>query len=170
MTRSFCLFGAFFIITASLNIYAQDSRGELGEMVSGLRRRAVVVDIDARVLGEEHAVVWNETHSKTAIPGSPVGIKLVGSNVVVEAQFTPFIRRHGNVLVAHGQIWYNDPDKGMSYYTSIQTIPLEFGEPILFFPLGSSNQFGSSIEIIITVTRNTAENSAEETSSKTEHD
>jgi hypothetical protein len=175
MTRSFCLFGAFFIIsasinTASINIHAQDSRGGLGEMVSGFRSRAVVMDIEARVLGEEKAVVWNETHRKLAIPGSPVGIKLVGSNVVVEAQFTPFIRRQGSVLVAQGQIWYNESGKGISYYTSIQTIPLEFGEPIYFFPLGTSNQFGSSIEILITVNRNTAGKSAEETSSKTEHD
>jgi len=169
MIRSFCLFGAFFIIWANLNIYAQDSGGKLGEMVSGIRSRAVVMNIDARVLGEEKAIVWNETHSKTAIPGSPVGIKLVGSNVVVEAQFTPFIRRQGSVLVAQGQIWYNEPGKGISYYTSIQTIPLEFGEPIYFFPLGKSNQFTSSIEIVITINRNTAAN-ADETPSKTEHD
>jgi len=169
MNRSFFLFGVFFIISASFNIQAQDSKGGLGEMVSGLRRRAVVMDIDARVLGEEQVVVWNETHRKLAIPGSPVGIKLVGSNVVVEAQFTPFIRRQGSVLVAQGQIWYNEPGKGISYYTSIQTIPLEFGEPIYFFPLGSSNQFGSSIEIVLTINRNTAAN-AEETSSKKAHD
>jgi len=166
MTRSFCLFGAFFIISASLGIYAQDSKGELSEMV---KKRTVVMNIDARVLGEENAVVWNETHRKLAIPGSPVGIKLVGSNVVVEVQFTPYIRKEGSVLVAQGQIWYTEPGKGISYYTSIQTIKLEFGEPIYFFPLGKSNQFNSSIEIIITVNRNTSAN-AETASSKTEHD
>jgi hypothetical protein len=170
MNRSFRLFGAFFIISAGLNtigIYAQDSRAGLGEMVSGLRSRAVIMNLEARVLGEEKAVVWNETHRKMAIPGSPVGIKLVGSNVVVEAQFTPFIRRQGSVLVAHGQIWYTEPGKGISYYTSIQTIPLEFGEPIYFFPLGAANQLGSSIEIIITVTRNT---NTEEKPTKTENE
>ncbi|MDR2941499.1 MAG: hypothetical protein LBV17_02795 [Treponema sp.] len=157
MNRSFCLFGAFFIISAGLNIYAQDSRVGIGEMANGIRRRAVVIDIEARVLGEDNTVVWSETHRKLAIPGSPVGIKLVGSNVVVEVQFTPFIRRQGSVLVAQGQIWYNEPGKGISYYTSIQTIPFEFGEQIYFFPLGTSNQFGSSIEIILTVNRNTAD-------------
>jgi hypothetical protein len=169
MTRSLYLFSAFFIICANLNVYAQDFKGELGEMGGGLRKRAVVMDIDARVLGEEKAVVWNETHHKTAIPGSPVGIKLVGSNVVVLVQFTPFIRKDGSVLVAQGQIWYNEPGKGISYYTSIQTIPLEFGEPIYFFPLGKSNQADYSIEIIIKVSRNTAAN-AEEASAKPEHD
>jgi len=170
MIRSFCLLGAVFIVSANLNVHAQDSNNGLGEMVSGLKRRAVVMDIDARVLGEEQAVVWNETHRKLAIPGSPVGIKLVGSNVVVVAQFTPFIRRQGSVLVAQGQIWYNEPGKGISYYTSIQTISLEFGKPIYFFPLGTSHQFDSSIEIILTVNRNTAANNAEEKILKPEHD
>jgi len=126
------------------------------------------MNIDARVIGEEKEVVWSETHRKTAIPGNPVGIKLVGSNVVVVVQFTPFLRRQGNVLVAQGQIWYTEPGKGANYYTSIQTIPLVFGEPVYFFPLGKSNQFNSLIEIIITVSRNTAENA--DASSKTEHD
>jgi len=169
MTRSFRLFGAFFLISAGLNVYAQNSGGGLGEMISGLRKRSVVMDIDARVLGEEKEIVWNEAHHKTAIPGSPVGIKLVGSNVVVLVQFTPYIRREGSVLVAQGQIWYKEPGKGISYYTSIQSTSLVFGEPIYFFPLGKSNQFNSSIEIIITVNRNTAAN-AEPASSKTEHD
>jgi hypothetical protein len=173
MNRPFCLFGALFIIYANFGIHAQDSKGGFGEMVSGLRNRAVIMDIDARVLGEENAVVWNETHRKTAIPGSPVGIRLVGSNVVVVVQFTPFFRRQGgNVLVAQGQIWVTEPGKGVSYYTSIQTIPLVFGEPIYFFPLGKSNQFDSSIEIILTVNRNTSDASknSEETPSKPEHD
>ena len=169
MTRSLYLFSAFFIISASVNIYAQDSKSEFGEMSGGFKKRAVIMDIDARVLGEEKAVVWNETHHKTAIPGSPVGIKLVGANVVVLVQFTPFIRKEGSVLVAQGQIWYNEPGKGISYYTSIQTIPLDFGEPIYFFPLGKSNQSDYSIEIIIKVSRNTAVN-AEEASAKQEHD
>jgi len=165
MNRPYCLFGAFFIICTSLNIYAQDSKGGLGEMMSGLRNRSVLVNIDSRVLDEEKTVVWNETHSKLAIPGSPVGIKLVGSNVVVEVQFTPFIRRQGSVLAAQVQIWYNEQGKGIRYYTSIQTIPFEFGEPIYFFPLGTSTQFSSSIiEIILKVNRNT------NTASKTEHD
>ena len=108
------------------------------------------MEIDARVLEHEADVIWNETHRKLAIPGYPVGIKLVGANIIVAVQFTPYVRRHGNVLVAQGQIWIDDPEKGMSYYASIQTIPMEFDEPIYFFPLGSQ-QLDSSIEIVLTV-------------------
>jgi len=148
MNRSLCLFGVFFIFTASIHIEAQDQQMSAGTV----RRRSLVLDIDARVLDDEQTVTWNEITQKITIPGSPVGIQLVGSNVVVSVQFTPFIRRNsGNVLVAQGQIWINDPQRGMSYYTSIQTIPMEFNEPLYFFPLGASEQINSNIEIILTV-------------------
>jgi len=149
MKHSLYLFSAFFIFTASVPIYAQDQG--MGGMMQGLRRRALVLDISARVLEEEEVVVWNENHRKLAIPGSPVGIKLVGSNIIVVIQFTPFILRNGNILVAQGQIWIEDPEQGIIYYTSIQTIPMEFDEPIYFFPLGTSQQLDPSIEIILTV-------------------
>jgi hypothetical protein len=159
MNRSLRLFSVFFLLAASVHVYGEDpepiGRMPRHEMMPGLRRRAVVLDIDARVLEQaeqELVVIWNETHSKLAIPGSPVGIKLVGSNLVVAVQFTPFIRRHNqNVLVAQGQIWLDVPNEGIRYYTSIQTIPLEFDEPIYFFPLGQSHQLEASIEIMITV-------------------
>jgi hypothetical protein len=151
MKRFLCLFSALFLFAAG--VYADepvDPRAR--EMMPGLRRRALAMDIDARVLEQEQVVVWNETHRKLAIPGSPVGIKLVGSNVAVAVQFTPFIRRHGqNVLVAQGQVWVEVPDEGIRFHTSIQTIPLEFNEPIYFFPLGSSGETYPSIEIMITV-------------------
>jgi len=121
-----------------------------GSPGSGRTRSVLVLNINARVL-EENIVIWNETQDKTTFSGRPVGIKLVGSNVVVTVQFTPYVRRSGNVLVAQGQIWIEDPERGMSYYTSIQTIPMEFDEPILFFPLGADQALDSSIEITITV-------------------
>lgn len=155
MKHSLLLLGAFFIFTAGIAnvcLHAQDISQE-ERIKRGLRRRAVVLDIDAKVLGQELAVVWNETSSKITMPGNPVSLKLVGSNVVVVVQFTPFIRRNGqNVLVAQGQIWIDTPNEGIRYHTSIQTIPLEYNEPIYFFPLGPSPQLDVSfIEIMITV-------------------
>jgi len=154
MSRSLFLFSTFTFLLASIatsGIYAQDSQAD--KNMHGLRRRAVVLDIDAKVLEQEQVVVWNETHRKLTMPGNPVSIKLVGSNIAVVVQFTPFIRRHGqNVLVAQGQIWIETPNEGIRYHTSIQTIPLEFNEPIYFFPLGSSHQLDTAfIEIMLTV-------------------
>jgi len=144
------LFGAFFIFFISIPINAQGQGTDSAGTVPMFRWQALIVNIDARVLEHEVEVIWNETHRKLAMPGYPVGIKLVGANIIVAVQFTPFVRRHGNVLVAQGQIWIDDPDKGMTYYASIQTIPMEFDEPIYFFPLGSQ-QLDSSIEIVLTV-------------------
>ena len=149
MNRSVYLFGVFFIFAVSIPINAQDQQANAG---GAIRRRSLVINIDARVLDDGQVMIWNETKQRTTIPGNPVSIQLVGSNIVVSLQFTPFIRGSGgNVLVAQGQIWINDPERGVSYYTSIQTIPMEFNEPVYFFPLGTSQELGSTIEIILTV-------------------
>ena len=145
MIRSVCLVSVLCIFTSNLQIYSQNQQA--GGMEQELRRRALVIDIDSRVLTDEDVIIWNQVERKIAIPGSPVGIRMVGSNVVVGVQFTPFIRAQGNVLVAQVQIWI-DTGNGVSYNTSIQTIPIDFNELIYFFPLGASN---SSIEMLLTV-------------------
>ena len=143
------MFGVLFIFTAGIPVGAQD---QLSSVSGAVRRRALVLNIDARVFDDEQVEIWYENSRRIAIPGNPVSIQLVGSNIVVAVQFTPFIRRiGGNVLVAQGQIWINDPARGICYYTSIQTIPMEFSEPIYFFPLGAAQQLSSTIEIMITV-------------------
>jgi hypothetical protein len=149
MIRSFCLFSIVYLFISSTPINAQNH--PVSEVTQQGLRRPLVLDISARVLEDEQMVVWDESHRKVSIPGSPVGIQLVGSNIVVSVQFTPFIRRQGNVLVAQGQIWIADSDRGVAYYTSIQTIPMELGEPISFFPLGSSQQLSPAIEIVLTI-------------------
>jgi len=115
--------------------------------------RALVLDINARVIEQNQTVIWNESHKKTTIPGRPVGIKLVGSNIVVVAQFTPYVRRGvQKILVAQGQIWMEVPNQGIRYHTSMQAIPLEFGEPIYFFPLGpKSAEDTACIEVMLTL-------------------
>lgn len=150
MKRPICFISILYLFAVGISV-AQEQQASTSSMIPGLRRRALTIDINAKVLDEEQAVIWEQFESKNTIPGSPVGLKLVGSNIVVVVQFTPFIRRNGdNVLVAQGQIWIDDPQRGMCYYTSIQTIPIEFDEPIYFFPLGSQ-QLDSSLEIILTV-------------------
>lgn len=152
MKRSFCLFGILYFFITNIPVNAQDHRQlSSSEVTPGFRRQALVLDIEARVLEEEHTVVWSEVNRKISIPGIPVGIQLEGSNIVVVVQFTPYVRRDGNVLVAQGQIWIADQERGVTYYTSIQTIPMELGEPIYFYPLGSSKYLNPSIEIVITV-------------------
>jgi hypothetical protein len=114
------------------------------ELMPGLREQAVVINIVARI-EENSQEVWNAVSSKVTIPGRPVSIRLVGSNVVMAIQFTPYLQdKDQNLLVAQGQIWLVVPNEGISYKTTVQTIPLKFGEQIYFFPLGSGSR-GSSI-------------------------
>jgi hypothetical protein len=128
------VFGSFLFFVAGTA--AQEL--SLEELLPGLKERAVVLDIVARVVEKNQQEVWNSANSKVTIPGRPVGLKLVGANIVIALQFTPYLRQNGNnVLVAQGQIWVDVPNEGIRYQTTLQTIPLEFGESIYFFPLGS---------------------------------
>jgi len=131
----------------------QAPRAEAPELLLRLTRQAVLLNINARIIERDRVVSWNESHEKVTIPGRPVEIKLVGTNVVVAVQFTPYVRRGGNrkFLVAQGQIWMETPNQGISYLASIQTIPVQFGEPIYFFPLGPAREGTSSIEVMLTM-------------------
>jgi hypothetical protein len=128
--------GSVFLLAAGVSLSAQDS--PLAEMLPALKGQAVVINIIARVIENNQQEIFNSVNSRVTIPGRPVGIKIVGSNIVVAVQFTPFFGRGGkNVLVAQGQIWIEIPEEGMRYSTTLQTIPMEFGEQVFFYPLGS---------------------------------
>jgi hypothetical protein len=131
-------FFAFLCTLLGVSAFAQETSFE--ELLPGFRDQAVIFDIIARVVEQNQQEIWQSVNSRVTIPGRPVGIKLVGANIVVAVQFTPYLRRNGhNILVAQGQIWVDIPNEGMRYKTTIQTIPLEYGEQIYFFPLGSVN-------------------------------
>ena len=130
------LFGSILFLAASTT--ALDAQEISLEELPGLRERAVVMNIVSRIVEQDQYVVWNSENTKVTIPGRPVGLTLVGANLVVAVQFTPFLRPAGqHILVALGQIWINNPNEGMQYQTTMQTIPLSFGEQVYFFPLGS---------------------------------
>ncbi|MCL2191759.1 MAG: hypothetical protein FWB79_07245 [Treponema sp.] len=133
-----------------LDATRDDERRGLFQRFTG---QAVLLCINARIMERDRVVSWNESHRKVTIPGHPVEIKLVGTNVVVAVQFTPYMRRGGTrkFLVAQGQIWMETPGRGIRYHASMQTIPVRFGEPIYFFPLGPVRDDTPSIEVILTV-------------------
>jgi len=126
------------IIMAIPHVSAQDY--SLEEIPPGLRDRAVVMEIATRIIEQNQNVAWDSENTKITIPGRPVGLRLVGDNIIVVVQFTPFMRSRGNnFLVAQGQVWLQIPNEGLSFYTCMETIPLEFNELIYFFPLGSGD-------------------------------
>jgi hypothetical protein len=135
LARQMTLLGAL-LVAAVGAVLAQEL--SLEELVPALKEQAVKMAIVARVVERNQEEVWNSVNSKVTIPGRPVGMKLVGNNIVVAVQFTPYRQRNGrNILVAQGQIWIDVPNQGIRYQTTMETIPLEYGEQIYFFPLGS---------------------------------
>jgi hypothetical protein len=147
--RTFTLFLSLIAVSAGLGAQEATTRESPLEALPGLRERAVVVTMISRIVEQNEEVVWNSETSSVTIPGRPVGLKLVGSNLIAAVQFTPFLRPNGkHLLVTLGQIWINVPNEGISFHTTMQTIPLEFSEQVYFFPLGSvKEQDAPSIEI-----------------------
>jgi hypothetical protein len=146
--RKWRVLGLFLIIGAAAALDAQEP-GTQG-LIPAPRNQAVVLDIDARVVETNQTVVWKEAHQRLTIPGRAVGMNLVGANLAVAVQFTPYLRSKGqHMLVAQVQMWVEDPKQGIRYQTSLQTIPLDFDEPVYFFPLGTVSANSAHIEIKI---------------------
>ena len=138
--------GTAILLLASTMAWTQENGKGI---IPALKDRAIVLDIVARVVERDKEEIWNSVSKRVTIPGRSVSLKLVGSNVVVSAQFTPYTREDGKqVLVAQGQVWTTSKEEGMRYHTTMQTIPLDFGERVYFFPLGPLKSDGRArIEI-----------------------
>jgi hypothetical protein len=138
------------LLNLTVKLQAQDL---LLDELPALRERAMVLHITTRI-EENSQELWNAYNSKVTIPGRPVSIKLVGENLIIAIQFTPYLRDGKYALVAQSQIWLNIPDKGMRYKTATHSLPMDFGEPIYFFPLGSDpSPDNPHIELLLTLYR-----------------
>ena len=117
--------------------------------------RAIVMRMVTRVLENGDIEAWNSDTYKVTFPGHPIGLKIVGENVAVFVQFTPYPRRNGRgVLVAQGQIFTEAPDGGVHCRTVMQTVPLQYDEQLFFFPLGPGESDDEAhIEIQIEMNR-----------------
>ena len=125
---------------------AQDSDLERffeDENLESLIDEALQLQITARVLPPDQQPVWNSKSKKVTIPGRSVAVRLVGDNIRIDVVFTPYQEDSGNLLlVAQGQVWFSEaPDSKTTYLTTIQSIPVSWGEKVLFFPLGFSSEF-----------------------------
>jgi hypothetical protein len=100
---------------------------------------------------------WEVQSVKYTVPGTPVPFKFVGANVAILIQVTPFSRQdaRGLVLVAQGQVWVHNKEGGISYRTTINTLSVNYGETVLFFPLGLDSTGKSPLRLEISVLRAT---------------
>jgi hypothetical protein len=135
--------------------------------------RAMLISIVARVTDKSAPELsWKYESSKLTIPGRPVSVKLVGSNIIILVQLTPYLTEADAViLVAQGQVWIAGIDKGLDYRSSLKTIPATFGEKLFFFPLGlpqSATSAQIEIEIIIESYKEPLEGDASNTEASSE--
>ena len=96
------------------------------------------MNIEARISEFGEDAVWKIESSKNTIPGRSVSVKLVGDNIVVLADFTPYVDVDSSiVLVAQAHVWISPQGgKPLEYFTALNSIPVRMGEKVLFFPLG----------------------------------
>ena len=116
------------------------------EDLDSLIDEALQLQITAKVLPPDEQPVWNSQSKKLTIPGRSVAVRLVGDNIRVDVVFTPYQEENGNLLlVAQGQVWFSEaPDAKTTYLTTIQSIPVSWGEKVLFFPLGFSSELSQA--------------------------
>jgi len=106
-----------------------------------LLQQVLDVNIAARVSEAGEDAIWTVESSELTLPGRSVSVKLVGKNILVLAQFTPYLKENDEIiLVAQGQVWISSPMKDeIKYLTTLKNIPITLGEKVLFFPLGVRN-------------------------------
>jgi len=123
-----------------------DPKDALQELLS----KALTVTVSARILppdaapdadAQEEKPVWNAESTKLTIPGRSIRVRLDGDNVRINLICTPYLQDDGEVLLlAQGQVWFTEPQDNQNRYVStFYSIPVSYGEKVLFFPLGVSN-------------------------------
>lgn len=124
--------------------HAQETAVDPKEALQQLLSKALSVTISARVLPSDtqgETPIWNAESTKLTIPGRSIKVRLDGDNVRIYLLCTPYLQEDGEVLlVAQGQVWLTEPtDREVKYSSTFYSIPLSFGEKVLFFPLGLSS-------------------------------
>ena len=137
---------------------AASSAEDLTNALRDLLANALEVKISARLVPPGlDKPAWNVESKKLTIPGRSVNVRLDGDNAVILLECTPYMKENGEVLLlANGQVWFTEPpEKKARYFSTYYNIPLEFGEKVLFFPMGVPEQQGEKkyvnieLEIVI---------------------
>ncbi len=115
-----------------------------------LEDKTFTVNISIRLISEEQVNIWNTESSKITISGRAVNVKLYGEDILINADITPYLKEDNTILlVAQGEFWISSrEEEGVNYYTTMQSLPVESGEKIIFFPLGLALDSESNIYTI----------------------
>lgn len=115
-------------------IYAVDVKDAL----KYLEDNALNIKIITRIVDEDGTTIWDTEMSRITISGKSVKVKLSGVNILVITDITPYIINDSTILlVSQGEIWIGSSGSTeMKHYSTIKSLPVSYGESVLFFPLG----------------------------------
>lgn len=115
-------------------IYAVDVKDAL----QYLEDNALNIKIITRIVDEDGTTIWDTEMSRITISGKSVKVKLSGVNMLVITDITPYIINDSTILlVSQGEIWIGSSGSAeMKHYSTIKSLPVGYGESVLFFPLG----------------------------------
>ena len=136
-----------------------ETRDQPGEEFFHELKQVLSMNIEARISEFGEDAVWKVESSKHTISGRSVSVKLVGDNIVVLADFTPYVDTDSSiVLVAQAHVWISPQGgKPLEHFTALTSLPVRMGEKVLFFPLGvmsmetnPDNTYNIELEIHVT--------------------
>jgi len=132
---------------------------DINDALKYLENNVLNIEIITRIVDENSVVIWDAHMSRITISGKSVKVKLQGVNLLVITDITPYIRNDSTILlVSQGEIWIGSPDsEEMNHYSTIKSLPVSFGESVLFFPLGVIKAMNTkiyNIELEILVSQN----------------
>jgi len=151
------------LLLAAAAVVARAEDMKIAEALKALLDNALEVRISARILpanAEANAEkeAWTAESTRLTIPGRSVKVRLEGDNVQIYLVCTPYRQENGDMLlVSQGQVWFTEPpEKTAKYFSTFSSIPVSYGEKVLFFPLGMSETtaqnpgyFNIELEIVI---------------------
>lgn len=133
---------------------AKPEPGSLAAIPQALLAEALELSVLASIPRPAGEPAWSATDIKYTLPGTPVTVKMVGSDVAVLVTLTPYAAQGGGLmLVIQGQVWYKDGDSGFHTRTTLETVPVAFGEKILFYPLGAGEGGVAPLVVQISLVR-----------------
>jgi hypothetical protein len=142
MVRRSVVIAPLLLALAALQAQPEDREPDPKEALQSLLANALQVTISARVLPSDEKPIWNAESTKLTLPGRSIRVRLDGENVRIYLICTPYVQDNGEVLLlAQGQVWFATPsDNEVKYSSTFSSIPVSFGEKVLFFPLGISDE------------------------------
>ena len=153
--------GLILLVLTGVAGFAQESSdSDARPDMEQIFREALAVRIQARLFHDVQNVMWQSEVEKLTIPGRPVTVNMKNEQARLSVHFTPYRRDTGDlILVAHSEIWLveeGDKSGNLRYFTSMKSIPLDYGEIINFYPLGKlenlENKEQTHIEMSLSIT------------------